>query len=343
MGSTVSTGKLVAVFTAYSGKRFYVMFEETYESNCFPRTPRWSCYAIGDLNAVMKAIFEAGSHCEGGMLKGAGGRDVTPEGYIAGWLKELSNPVEFTDRPIKLESGASFNASIPNGQLESAKAKLISLGRDDIASVLEEGKSANFSLYGGAELVAALYDGKAMGPWRIIKSGETPLCGARSPDLGYDPVKAKAFGLDVPRFYKISENDTSRLIQGSDGNWRCEGWDYSYVARYVKTLWEAELREPGSYRARIKAYREAVKSAPCIPKHGVRIVVDTNIALQEYDQGIVNRATTQLPHTTIGNEVRLEMPEEASMLYFVTGLPVSCTKWVITDSAPTEQLCLLAG
>ena len=73
MGSTVSTGKQVAAFKATSGKVMYVLFEETYESNCYPRTPRWSSYMIGELPAVMRHIFRAASSCEGGMLKGAGG------------------------------------------------------------------------------------------------------------------------------------------------------------------------------------------------------------------------------------------------------------------------------
>ena len=42
MGSTVSTGKLAAAFKATSGKIMYVLFEETYEANCYPRTP--SCW-----------------------------------------------------------------------------------------------------------------------------------------------------------------------------------------------------------------------------------------------------------------------------------------------------------
>ena len=42
MGSTVSTGKLAAAFRATGGKIMYVLFEETYEANCYPRTP--SCW-----------------------------------------------------------------------------------------------------------------------------------------------------------------------------------------------------------------------------------------------------------------------------------------------------------
>ena len=84
MGSTVSTNKLAAAFKTTSGKTMYVLFEETYESNCYPRTPRWGCLMMGEIANTMRGIFRSAGSCEGGMLKGAGGRDISPEGYIQG-------------------------------------------------------------------------------------------------------------------------------------------------------------------------------------------------------------------------------------------------------------------
>lgn len=343
MGSTVSTGKMAAAFTPASGAPCYLLFEETFEKNCHPHTPRWSCVAMGSLEAVMRIVFLSGSSCEGGSLQGANGRYITPEGYIAGWLKELANPVAFSDRTITLDAASRYNPSIPSEQLESAMAKLIALGRQDIATELGQGNTVSLSLHADCEVLVALYDRTTMAPWRIIKSHDVPLTGTRNLTLGYAPVKAKIYDLTMPRFYKIKERDDNRLIQGVDGSWSCAGWEYACVASYVTNLWESELREPGTYRARIKTYREAIKGAPYIPSHGVKVVVDTTIAVEDYEQRTVDRTATELPHTRDGNVLRFEVPTDDSMLYRVTALPAKCTKWIITECAPTEQLSLLAS
>lgn len=345
MGATVSTRKLAAAFQATSGQQFYLMFEETFEMNCYPRTPRWSCYAIGNLEHVIARIFLAGSACEGGMLKGAGCREITPERYVGGWMKELENPVEFADRTITLEVGNDFSASIPKGQFQKVKEKLIGLGRQDLASILEQGQSVALSLYADAELICALYEGNTLAPWRIINSHETPVYGLqiRNPDLGYKPQKAKAYQLTLPRFYRIKENNSNLLIQGEDGHWRCEGWDFSCVASYVANLWATELREPGSYRCRIKAYRDATTAAPCLPSQGVKIIIDTTVALDEYEQRCIEQVAQELPHTRASGLIHLNAPTEDTMLHRVTQLPVSCTKWSITKHVAFEQLDLLAG
>ena len=97
MGATVSTGKLAAAFATAAGKIIYVLFEQTYEKNCHPHRPEWSCTFIGSIEMAMKWIFLSASSCEGGMLQNRSGQ-ITPEGYIAGWLKELASPVEFQDQ-----------------------------------------------------------------------------------------------------------------------------------------------------------------------------------------------------------------------------------------------------
>ncbi len=98
MGATVTVGKKVAAFKANNGKVGYVLFEETYEKNCYPHTPHWSCVGLGYLDDVMTRIFARASSCEGGSLQGRGGY-ITPEGYISGWLNELAEPLMATQIP----------------------------------------------------------------------------------------------------------------------------------------------------------------------------------------------------------------------------------------------------
>ncbi|MCF5381983.1 hypothetical protein GIW05_00405 [Pseudomonas syringae] len=348
MGSTISTAKLVAAFPSVSGAPFYVMYEESYESNVHPRTPRWSCVALGSLERIMRRIFASGSSCEGGMLKGSSGRDISPEAYISGWLKELANPVICQDHTITLEAGNSWRSAIPDSELENTMARLVSLGRQDIATELEEKKSIKLSLHAESALIEALYVGGSMSPWRIIPDTSAHHWEKRIPELGYAPAKTKVFDVKVPRFYKINPNEHNRLILDEGGQWRCAGWDYSIVGSYVVGLWESEMLEPGSYRTRIKAYREALKGSPYLPKLGVKIVIDTSVELKGWQKSTLDKVFANVPHNATGSQVRLDVPEDSSDLYSVFQLN-ECITWEVRecDAAEqpclTQQLCLLAG
>ncbi|MBB3105449.1 hypothetical protein [Azomonas macrocytogenes] len=54
----------------------------------------------------------------------AGGRAITPEGYIVGWLKELENPVELDD--YKFDLSVTDGWSVVIGSDDFAKVRLSS-------------------------------------------------------------------------------------------------------------------------------------------------------------------------------------------------------------------------
>lgn len=347
MGSTVTTGKLAAAFRSADNTVTYVLFEETYSKNCYPRTPKWYCWSIGDIAHVMKAIFSAASSCEGGMLQGSGGRYITPESYVASWLKQLAEPVEFMELPLVLKLESGYSSTVPAEQFEATKAKIVALGRVEIAEALERGEAVSLVLQEEAALITGLYDSSTLMPSRIITPAHVPHNGIRNAALGYRPAKARVFDLEVPQFYKVHERDSNCLIRGADGAWRCLGWQYSYVARYVSRLWEKELREPGSYRSRINAYREAIKGAPYLPSKGVKVLFDPATPLECYQQDNLQKALDALPHENIGGLIQMGMPEDEGSIYLLTRLADSAAYWVIPEgdfrSAPTVQLDLLAS
>ncbi|HFL7937823.1 hypothetical protein IYR97_23675 (plasmid) [Pseudomonas fulva] len=330
MGSTVSTAKLVGAFQGNDGQLCYALFEQTYSKNCHPHTPVWNAMQVGDLAATIKAIFSYGSSCEGGMLQGAGGRPITPEGYIASWLKELENPVRMHDRDIELKVSDTYQAPIANGDFERVKTVLNDLGRHDIVTSLEAGESVTVTLHKDHALLGAIYDGRNAGLWRVMPAYDVPVHGLRDATLGYKPQKAKGYQIDVPQVMKIHEADCSLLMPDEEGNWRCAGWAYSIVGEFVRTLWEAELREPGSYRSRVKAYRAAIDNAVSMPKDA-KVIVDTTVKLLSYEQTSVDEAVQKFTHQAVGQELHLVVPEDRDQLYYLTRLPPSCAKWVITE------------
>jgi len=343
MGSTVSTGKLIGAFRGNDGQPCYVMFEQTYEKNCYPHDPKWSARAIGGIATMMKRIFASASSCEGGMLQGAGGRTVTPEGYIAGWLKELENPVSMRDLALGMKVSDSWSASLTEADLVAFKPTLLALGYESQVKDLEAGISISISLHSDCQLLSAIYDGETKGAWRVIQSYDIPVHGLRDESLGYKPEKAKVYDVATPRCMRVSKENENILIQRPDGSWRCEGWAYSIIGQFVTDLWDAELREPGSYRNRIKALREAVNNAPIVSANTTKVIFDTSVPVEAYQQSSAANLLAKVDQARHGSEVHFSMPEDNHTLYSVTQLPVASTKWIVMENAPVEQLSLLAG
>ncbi|NVL49851.1 hypothetical protein F2S72_08875 [Pseudomonas syringae pv. actinidiae] len=345
MGSTVSTGKLIGAFIGAAGQPTYVMFEQFYDKNTVPNVPKWNARMIGDAGAVLKNIFLCASSCEGGMLQGAGGRYVTPESHIRGWLQELANPVEMADRSYELTVGKYWQSAIPQDSFEKAKAQLLSIKADHVVEALEAG-GVTVSLHGDSDVLSAIYNGESIWASQIIKADQVPVNGTRNAELGYSPAKSKVQPLDTPRFAMIHPDMGSYLIQGADGAWRCENGGHSYIQDLVRALWKDELQAPGSYRARIKSYRTAMQSASVVPHQSTMIIVNLKAELSEWQQDTVNRALREVAHSIVGNEAHIPVPTDYNQLYWVVGLPAQCTKWALGVTpllAPTEQLCLLVG
>ncbi|KAF0255676.1 hypothetical protein [Pseudomonas putida] len=349
MGNTISTGKLVGAFNGTNGEAVYVMFEQTCESNVYPRRPKWNAQMIGCIQSVMRRIFLSASSCEAGSLVGASNRPITPEGYIASWLKELANPVAMEDTSYELALGSSWTSSIPEGDFERITAELQAIGATRILDGLTgTDAKATASLHADHAALSAIYDGLHVGAWRIIPEYAVPVHGTRNPALGYTPAKAKVFKVDVPRFMRVSADMDKNLIQGEDGQWRCVdgGYAYMYVSSHICNLSDAELREPGSYRTRIKAYREAVHSASVIPD-GTQIIVENLADMTEGAKTDIDRIVAATPHTTTEIGIQMNVPTDSTLLRWAAGLPSAHTTWRLADTAPAvqpvEQLCLLAG
>ena len=357
MGSTVSTNKLAAAFKITSGKTMYVLFEETYESNCYPRTPRWSCVLLGEIANIMRGIFRAAGSCEGGMLQGAGGRRISPEGYIQGWLKELANPVSFKDQIIELAIGENLYATVPKSEFDITKARMTANGFEAEAAKLENGEKLSVSLHEHGELLASIYDG-TIGAWRIIESYNAPIYGLRNAELGYTPQKAKSFAIETHECMRLFKHREDVAVKDQNGDWRNRGWAYSIIGNFVRDLWQAELSEPGSYRARIKNLRNAIETAPIMPTDAVA-VIDTTVKLGHWTQETLTRVVNENPHTIVGHEIHVAVPQDPDLAYRVCALHEDCTKFVCIPlaavesapapapapaaEAPTLQLDLLAG
>lgn len=275
MGATVSTECAVSAFRSAKGNVFYIMWEKTFEKNCYPHNPRWSCVQFGGQAAVMEAIFKYSAACEGGILQGRGGH-ITPEGYIQRWMKAIKAPLRVpNNETFTLSMGKSFYDAIRVDQPKALEV-LLEFGMESIVAGLREGKSFALPVYEHGEMLTRL---QAVGvlPWRLFQHG--PLGNQTDASLALDYSRAGAgrYTPPIPSMVRIEE---SVYIEGEDGVYRNEGWDYSIVGSFVANFWKIENAHPGSYKSAIKFYREAVKAAPKAEDMNMLVEIDANIDLQ---------------------------------------------------------------
>ncbi len=332
MGATITCNKLAASFVDANAKTWYTLYEETYEKNCYPHRPQWSCIYFGPLEGAIEKIFKYSSSCAGGMLRSRNGY-IKPENYIAAWLRELKNPVAHTPLDVSLEIGSGFYTPIPQDQAQATLELLRGMGRDDIAKTLEEGRRQVLSMANDADIVATLFGNRStLSPWRVI--GHPPLHGQRDSALGYSPAKAKTTLDDnIPKLRKISAKREGLLVLHPDGSWRYGGWDYSVTAHFICSIWRLELSHPGSYKKAIEQLDQAIKSASVIPQ-GTKVVVDTTVEYEsKWARENVEKLKERIPVTTTPTGFEFEAPTADDLCWLTTSLPTANTQWVMVATA----------
>ena len=316
----------------------YALFEQTYEKNCYPHTPAWSCWALGTIAQVLRRVFLGAYSCESGMLRGRSA-DILPENYIAAWLKELSEPVQFNDMTVKLKLSDGFHASIPVEQEPWIRSVLLKNGHPQIADRLQQGESVELSLYGFAKEITEIYDGDHIGSWRIMPN--KPYEERRNADLGYRPQPVKASLFTPPNF--LFSGDQHYLVQQEDGSWKSEGWAYSILGSFIVRHLETELREPGSYKSRIKEFREKIKAAPLMPSEAKLVICDGGEIKSPYVLSEIDKLRKIGNPSTEGFEIEITetMRQDKSFMYQLFCLPDEFATWIIPtakiDLAPTES------
>lgn len=337
MGSTILTNKRAAAFQDGNGQTIFVLFEETYEKNVHPHKAEWGCIFIGSIEETLRSLFKRAYSCVSGMLRSRSG-EILPENYLRAWLSELKKPVFIGDQIIDLVVGDRYSSSVPSSQLDWCRSTLAGEGRQDLADKLGK-EDIRLNLHAHGSLLAKLYTGDPLGPWRIIRVVPD---GPRSTQLGYAPQAVQASPPQTPVFLKVDAH--SLLMQGPDDGWFCAGWEYHILGSYVSQLWTNELREPGSYLRLIKNYREALRAAGVIPP-GTKIEVDETVPLEEsYEQRNVADAKRDNPVTLTERGFSFAAPTDEQLLYRATNLPQACTRWLCPGyEAPATQAAAAEG
>lgn len=277
MGATVVMRKAVAAFESNKGDVVYVLFEESYEKNCYPHTPSWDVLFIGKIESVLRRIFSSASACEGGSLQGKSGH-ITPEGYIRGWFSALANPVAFSLDEITLSVGDKFYSPIPTGSSLEAFQKLENLGLSEYAQRLKEGDEVKLNLRNQTEAVLALF-GDFIQAWRVLPGYLLENCRQPAPSLGFNPQVKKKSLTHPAGFVRLGEYI---LMPSVDSHgYKVLHAEYVIIQEFVRDAWRHELTSPGSYWGNIKEFREFLKNIPRVATDWIA-VVDLGYRLHDF-------------------------------------------------------------
>lgn len=261
MGATVATNKQVAGFTRPNGEVIYILFEETYEKNCYPHTPNWGCRAIGNFSQVMLKVFRSAAACEGGSLQVRSG-PTRPETYIQRWRDAFAKPAEMPNIEIELKLGGdSLYSTIPSSKVDFVCETLAKIGRHDLVESLKAGP-VSLPLYQNVDVFIAIYgnDGQ-LPPWKVLERGHT----LASVNQRLVPAQASG-GLHIPSVKAFKIDKENILIRSDDGKWQHAGWQYAAVGAFIHTTaLEAELQRTGAATSTIAAFRAACATAPALP------------------------------------------------------------------------------
>lgn len=339
MGATVTTNKRAGAFSRPDGRLIYVLFEETYEKNCYPHTPNWHVTAFGPRNDVLQRIFMHARSCESGMLQSRAGT-IRPESYIETWKQHLAKPAEILDSEIDLSIGESYRSPIPLSSVEAIRTLMESRGFGAQFGQIEAA-SLKVSLHADADLLLALYGESApLSPWRALGHVH---CSNRL--LPVEHVRnMKADSMPRVRAYRLDENEVVVSINGSP--LRRAGWDYNAVGSFLDLAYEYELHAPGWGKTAIPWYRALLRQAPQLPAemqvfiqrdledekvHGWRIETLNRVAVAagvaDADGNAPMEFCFQL-HKLGGDEQRL---------YDLRSIPREQVLFEVTDEAKAEQ------
>lgn len=336
MGATIVKDKFAAQYCDRFGKSYFVLYEETYESNVYPQIPRWGASAFGEIADVMEFIFMVAACANDGLTRGPHG-SLTASGVIKSWLQELKNPRILGEVEIVLKVGSNLDRT----DLPAILDRLKGIGRQDLVDAIEQQKWPTINSMDDAKVIKALYGHTRdlMGVWRAFTS--VPLSAYRDEAGGYNPPIKKEKWIPSGTYAKLP-NDY--LLCSQDGkHWKLSNSRSGVEMQQICELYALELRSPGSYLAAIKQIKQTLHDvAPVNPKSIV--VIDKKICRadkywREASLDAVRDNLEVLSETD--EEMRVLCPTDYNDAYKLTFLPEGSTEWIVQEEESASESSFL--
>jgi len=261
MGATIFTKQAVNVLQTAAGPAF-LLFEETYEKNCYPHTPHWGCVGIGRRDDVLRRIFDLAASTEGGMFRPKSG-GITAEAYISRWQKALKNAILI--QPHKVGVGKNTMPMLWGDEAPPPPMRDVVDGplNPSQAKDWDDGKSITLDLESDFKVILWMWRTKRLSLWKVF--GSPDLSGHAMDVSGeiFYPPSPKERHLPLPEFVRLFDSDSQ--VYRRDGNLLVAvGHDYDVMGKYVSEYAEKEIRRPGHWKSNLRAYRRHINYIPVL-------------------------------------------------------------------------------
>ncbi|MDD3575744.1 MAG: hypothetical protein PHT38_02525 [Halothiobacillus sp.] len=336
MGSTVTTGKKAATFSDNLGRNFYVLFEQTYEKNCYPHTPHWGAIAFGEIETVLTRIFGTASNAEGGLLQGRSG-PIKPEGYVQSWMDELKSPAVIDVNNvvhISLKDITTIFSGEPTEQ-EKRESFLSELDRADFprhANALRECGETTVDIYFDADVISLFC--RFAPAWRVF--GPSFMSGHILEDGGYSPKKSKDRpSIKMPGLYKSKKDlhGNIRFIgEKEEGVLSFIDDRFGVIGMFVKEYAPFEISNPGHFSASTKALRDHLENLPETPE-SMMLYFDPAKVKAWYWKEQVEKAAR-----VVGDGVCLDQVPPEQMHHLSSLFPEAVTLKIVEQSTNARRL-----
>lgn len=331
MSANHSHGKRIAAMMAADGIIYYVGIEKI-ASSTDPKKANWRAVFSGTYEAVVKAIFRKASLCVTGMQKGASSSHILPENYIAGWMRELANPLVINaDEVVVLHPDmAVILERLDQIADESATS---------LAATLRAGAIVRLSLRDHFAFIVRLGVIESPLPVHGFTFYMDTLQNRRNPELGREFKAAKPANDLEGSYLRCSVDGLSTILElGDDHRWRNIGEDSDCLREFVRTAAQRELAEPGTFRHLIKAYRVQLASAPLAPMDEAVCVVDLKGGIPKWHMDKVTEAQEQIV-CRVESDIALfkmtDVPEDWSF-HFTHTWSRKWSYWVLGGDTPSQ-------
>ena len=286
--SSVWTGsKVVLAHANTAGEPRYALFEKYVCSNVSPRVPRIECIGYGSIEQVLKIIFTGASNAESGCVKGAGGQEITPHGYIRQWMMALAKPQVMNTRlwvAARLFKADSFF----DQEAIDAAGILRQHGFEDEAVELETKKGVSLDLVHHEVALDAMCNSGRGGRYssRIIarsvfvpsENSAVTYC----PELAYNPKRHQGRLPDGPEVMRVISDrpaeNSIHFVRTAEGRWLRHSAQYRVMCDYIEGLAAQELETPKAYTRLIAAFRQQVQECREVAIQDMALHVDNELA-----------------------------------------------------------------
>lgn len=286
-------GKQAAACADENGVLFYLLSEQSYESNVHSRIPHWSARFFGRYEDCIARVIRWSSDIEGGMLRGEA---KTSTAYIKQWRERLAAPVRL-EKTILSADFCGGVYGLPEASQEPALALAAQFGIEVADSLtltidLERPRSLAF--------LSALLSGDIGGmlAWRFFRHPNIhalPVPGLGTPVP--KAVPAELDGVSVHRVAASSPGGDDNFLISRNGDIRGAGWDYSTMQSFITNdAVAAEKLNPGSAEGTIRAFRKIVHGSLALPA-GTQISIrkpQGDVANERWELAKFERLCTKL-------------------------------------------------